>query len=154
MTNWTSADLAKYERKKGAKPVKHKVVAGRLVIPCVPMGKPRMTQRDKWAKRPCVVRYYALKDIIKAHLKGHDISDVGRITFVAYLPMPKSWSKQKKAEMKGRPHRQKPDVDNLAKLILDAMLSDDSGVFDLHGTKFWDDGNGSRLVLSWRNGEI
>lgn len=51
--------------------------------------------------------------------------------------MPGTWSKKKKFEMLSRPHQQKPDVDNLAKAILDALLKDDSGVHTLFLTKVW-----------------
>jgi Holliday junction resolvase RusA-like endonuclease len=50
-----------------------------------------------------------------------------------FLPMPPSWSKKKRARMKGQPHRQKPDIDNLVKSFLDALLGDDSTVWHLAG---------------------
>ena len=31
-----------------------------------PVAKPRMTQRDKWKKRPVVDKYYAYKDEMNA----------------------------------------------------------------------------------------
>jgi Holliday junction resolvase RusA-like endonuclease len=37
------------------------------------------------------------------------------------IPMPKSWSKKKRAEMLNKPHTQKPDLDNLLKLVEDAL---------------------------------
>ena len=30
-----------------------------------PVPKPRMTQRDAWDKRPCVLRYRAFKDEVR-----------------------------------------------------------------------------------------
>ncbi len=39
---------------------------------------------------------------------------------VFYMPMPKSWSKKKKAEMVGRCHQQRPDLSNLVKAAEDA----------------------------------
>ena len=35
------------------------------------------------------------------------------------------------------PHKQKPDVDNMAKAVMDALLKDDSGVYHISVTKFW-----------------
>lgn len=30
-----------------------------------PVAKPRMTKRDKWAKRPCVMKYWAWCDLVR-----------------------------------------------------------------------------------------
>jgi Holliday junction resolvase RusA-like endonuclease len=37
------------------------------------------------------------------------------------IPMPKSWSKKKRALMAGTPHTSKPDLDNLLKTVKDAL---------------------------------
>lgn len=99
-----------------------------------PLGKPRQTQRDKWARRPAVLRYRAFCDEVR--LRGVSLPVSGcRITFV--IPMPESWSKKKRAELIGRPHQQKPDVDNLHKALMDAVFDDDSAVWDARITKIW-----------------
>lgn len=93
-----------------------------------------MTQRDKWAKRPAVLRYRDFCDQVRA--AGAAVPESGaHITF--HLAMPASWSKRKRAEMEGQPHQQKPDVDNLAKALLDACLEEDQGVWDMRVTKVW-----------------
>jgi len=63
------------------------------------------------------------------------VPDSVRLKFV--LPMPDSWPLRKKMEMNFQPHRAKPDVDNLVKAFLDALLSDDSHVYEVHATKHW-----------------
>lgn len=99
-----------------------------------PMGKPRMTQRDRWKGRPAVLRYHAFRDQVR--LMGVQVPEAGaHVTFV--LPMPKSWSKRKRAEMVWQPHQQKPDADNLLKALLDAVYADDAGVWDTRVTKVW-----------------
>lgn len=104
------------------------------VFNILPVPKPRMTQRDRWAKRPPVVRYRAFCDRVRE--LGIVVPESGsHITFV--LPMPKSWSKKKRAEMQGRPHQQKPDIDNCTKALLDALYTDDSGVWDIRTSKIW-----------------
>lgn len=40
-----------------------------IEYPIVPVPKPRMTQRDKWQKRPAVMRYRAFCDEVRA--KGY-----------------------------------------------------------------------------------
>lgn len=99
-----------------------------------PMGKPRMTQRDKWLKRPETDRYWAFKD--ECRLKRVELPEAGaHVTFV--LPMPKHWSPKKRREMDGQPHREKPDIDNLMKALMDALFDDDSRVHDIRASKVW-----------------
>src|SRR5690606_19230936 len=88
----------------------------------------------KWAKRPAVLRYRAFKD--ECRLKRVELPSGGAcITFV--LPMPKSWSRKKMMEMCGKPHRQKPDLDNLAKALMDAVHDDDAGIWSMSLAKVW-----------------
>ena len=116
------------------------------VIKIIPMGKPRMTQRDKWQKRPCVLRYRAFKDELRAQVGPLPI-DPFYVRFMAFFPMPKSWSKKKKKEMTGKLHRSKPDIDNICKAILDTILKDDSKIGWVEMSKHWDDGSGPRIIL-------
>lgn len=105
-------------------------------IKITPVGKPRMTRRDKWAKRPCVMRYWAFGDELR--LKLNDMPfEPDSLELQIAVPMPKSWSKKKKNEHFAMPHKQKPDVDNMAKAVMDALLKDDSGVYHISVTKFW-----------------
>ena len=115
-------------------------------MPVMPMGKPRMTRRDKWAKRPCVMRYRAFCDEVRAHAKDFP-EDCYRLDWIAYLPMPKSWSKAKKDKMQGELHQAKPDRDNIDKAILDALLKEDCMVAQGTLEKRWDDGHGSRIEM-------
>ena len=39
--------------------------------------------------------------------------------------------------MEGKPHQQRPDVDNYAKAFLDALCEDDSHVYSLKAEKYW-----------------
>jgi Holliday junction resolvase RusA-like endonuclease len=102
-----------------------------------PIGKPRMTQRDKWAKRKCVVNYFAFKDEVRYQFKNPEeyLLQPHKVTF--YIPMPKSWSKKKKSEMLMTPHDKKPDVDNLSKALNDAVLDDDSKIWSQWCEKYW-----------------
>lgn len=99
-----------------------------------PVPKPRQTQRDRWHKRPAVMRYRAFCDEVR--MAGIALPDAGwHVTFV--LPMPKSWSGKKRAQMTGKPHQQRPDRDNLEKALLDALFSEDCGIWDGRTTKVW-----------------
>jgi len=120
-------------------------ISGQMVA----VPKPRMTQRDKWRERPCVLRYRAFKDelMLLARSQGYQVGkmDIDRIDAVVQLPMPKSWSKKKRQAYQGQPHQQKPDADNLLKAICDALLEDDSRVWHKVITKYW--GTEGRLDL-------
>lgn len=105
------------------------------VYSIVPVPKPRMTRRDKWARRPCVMRYRRFADQVRWKIARDGIPEGARITF--WLPMPESWPEARKAQMAGQPHRQKPDIDNLIKALLDALHKDDSHVASLTVEKRW-----------------
>lgn len=111
-----------------------------MLYPIVPVGKPRMTQRDKWAKRPAVLRYRAFCDEVRA--AGVQFPQAGaRVTF--FLPMPKSWSRAQRDRMRMTGHQAKPDLDNLLKALMDACLEDDAGVWSIGGMqKLWADEGG------------
>lgn len=92
-----------------------------------PVPKPRMTMRDRWAKRKCVVRYFRFCDDLRA--SGASLG-VGDSIFFG-IPMPGSWSKKKRKAMVGCPHDQKPDIDNLLKAVMDALVKDDCKIWQI-----------------------
>ena len=101
------------------------------IIPC---SKPRMTKRDKWKKRPVVLKYFAFRD--ECRLKGVQVPEAGAHV-IFHVPMPLSWTKKKRNDLFMKPHRQKPDIDNLVKGLLDAVYDDDSTVHDIRASKVW-----------------
>lgn len=124
----------------------------RFTIPGDPVGKPRQTQRDKWAKRPCVMRYREWAD--KARTCAEGCGGVRRgaseIVVWAYFELPKSWSREKRRELTGKPHRQRPDADNCLKSAMDALFTEDSGIFSARVIKTWEDGSGPRVEVEIR----
>lgn len=123
-------------------------VACAFTIFGTPIGKPRMTQRDKWKKRPCVMRYRAWADSARASAPADLPSQPLSVSWVAYLPLPKSWRKPLQDAMRGQLNRHKPDRDNIDKAVCDALWKDDSVI--AHGTleKRWDDGKGPRIEIT------
>jgi len=103
-----------------------------MIYHITPVPKPRMTQRDKWKQRPCVMEYRAFKD--KLRFAKLVLPESFCVTF--FMPMPASWSQKKKAAMEGKPHKGRPDLDNLTKGLLD-FLPEDSHVWRIHGQKVW-----------------
>lgn len=95
-----------------------------------------MTQRDKWAKRPAVLRYRDYCDRIR-EAAGTIPDNVYRIEITAQIPMPDSWSNKKKFEMAGKPHRQRPAWDNIGKAVSDALFEEDAVIWDARVLKYW-----------------
>ena len=106
-----------------------------FVVDITPVPKPRMTRRDKWAKRDCVVRYFAFSQ--ELNLKMPKDIDLNGYTLTFGIPMPKSWSKKKKAAHDGKPHKQRGDLDNYCKALLDALYLEDCHIHDVALKKVW-----------------
>jgi Holliday junction resolvase RusA-like endonuclease len=115
------------------------------------MGKPRMTRQDKWKKppRPPVARYRAFATEVRKQANGKIHDNINNLSWVAYLPIPESWSQKKKDAQRGQLHLQTPDRDNIDKAILDALFKQDSAIATGTITKRWDDGQGVRIEMSW-----
>ena len=141
----------------------------RLDIP--PCPKPRMTKADRWRKRPSVLKFFEFRDAVKDYIyrieKIFDEEQVGtnlmikkgKTVFIAgaklefdtfeiefHVPMPKSWSKKKKADMNKRPHQQRPDLDNYLKAWKDSVYEEDAIVWRVKASKLWTDGTGHIIV--------
>lgn len=109
---------------------------GRKIIPIAPMAKPRMTKGDRANYRPITQKYWRWVNAIRS-LKPEPNWQYLSLEF--RIPMPKSWSKKKKAEMWLKPHTQTPDLDNLIKAFKDALLEQDSVVWRYGSMmKVWD----------------
>jgi Holliday junction resolvase RusA-like endonuclease len=120
----------------------------KFVFDITPCPAPRMTRRDKIFTNPnhpnpkkrqreCVRKYFSFKNevIWTAKSKKYVLQDELNILF--FIPMPETWSQKKKDEMNLKPHKQKPDCDNLTKAWLDSFGEDDSFVWNIHAIKRW-----------------
>ena len=125
----------------------------RLNIP--PCPKPRMTRADKWKKRQSVVKFFAFRDAVRQHKESDVIKrssyhssnlEYESFEIVFYVPMPKSWSKKKKILMKGKPHQQRPDLDNYLKAWKDSVYEEDAVVWRVKASKLWTDESGHIIV--------
>ena len=92
-----------------------------------------MTRADKWKKRPATTRYWAFKDAVRLLMPKRLDLNYRHIEFG--VPMPKSWSKKKKAAMRGKPHVQRPDLDNYLKALFDALYEEDCAIHCLAQVK-------------------
>lgn len=115
-----------------------------------PMGKPRMTRRDKWKKRDKVLRWHAYKDEIRLKAGAFSLPTSDYWMIFTFKP-PRSWSISRTVAAFDKPHQQRPDKDNLEKAILDIFLpEDDSKVYDGRATKQW--GVRQNIEIWWKDG--
>lgn len=118
----------------------------------VPLGKPRMTQGDKWLfklpesklseerlkRKRMLQRYWAYKEVIlqTALSAGFEMPE-SNFWMLCHIPVPKSWSKRLKASKIGEKHQVKPDRDNIEKGVIDSLCKEDSYIWDGRETKVW-----------------
>lgn len=81
------------------------------------------------------MRYRAFADEVRLRMPAEYDMNYKAVEFC--LPMPKSWGIKKKQKMAGKPHTQKPDIDNLAKAFLDSLYTDDSHIHTITLSKIW-----------------
>lgn len=106
-----------------------------------PMGAVRSTQKGYW--KPNVLRYSQWKKDLRNLLPNYELPE--KVYLVFYLEMPKSWSEKKRVSLDDKPHQQTPDIDNLAKAVMDALAPpkangkgvDDSYVWKIQAEKLW-----------------
>jgi Holliday junction resolvase RusA-like endonuclease len=111
-----------------------------MFLPVAPYPKPRWQKSDRWDPRPCIKRYHAFQNDLKAALNGREVPMPCHLVF--YIPMAASWTAKRKREMFGTAHTQTPDRDNLDKAFWDAIFhthdtGDDSHIWDCRTTKVW-----------------
>lgn len=115
----------------------------RRVIRVEPMGAPRQVRSDKWKPRDCILRYRAFRDIVR--LQVRTLPDQLRVRF--HISMPPSWTAKKREAMCGQPHRTKPDIDNLCKALMDAVMVDDKSIWRIEAEKVWSHEGSIEIVL-------
>ncbi len=111
-----------------------------------PVPKPRMTRADAWKKRPVVLSYWAFKDSITFKAKKQGLVLGCELDLVFIVAMPVSWSKKEKDLMNGKPHQNKPDLDNFIKAVQDCLLKNDSGIYKIKAEKCW--GNTGKIIFN------
>ena len=116
-------------------------------------GDPKGKQRPKFARRGKFTTTYTPKQTVEYEKKVRIAYNKANRGVVLEGPLaldihttftvPKSTSKKKKQELLGTHHMKKPDVDNLAKIVLDP----------LNNLAFHDDGQISKLNIEKTYGE-
>ena len=120
-----------------------------MILLVAPVSKPRMTRADRWKKRQSVLKFFAFRDAIRqsSAWKTLELLDMDSFKIVFHVPMPKSWSKKKRTQYDGKPHQQRPDLDNLLKGWKDSVYEEDAIVWHVEATKLWTSRSGFITVI-------
>lgn len=128
-----------------------------LIVDTEPQGKarPRFDSRSRRTYTPAKTLAYEW-EIRQAWKETHAgrppmVGDV-EVQIVARFRMPKTWSERKKKQTDGSPCRKKPDADNIAKAVLDALneyaYADDAQVVGLKVSKRWATRSSVEILIS------
>jgi len=123
-----------------------------FVIPGKPFAKqrPRATRLGRVYTPKETVSFERTVGQIAAQHFPEPIDGAVKVTVWATFEPPQSWSGKKRREHLHRPHTQRPDLDNCAKAVLDALnriaWADDGQVAEIHVRKVW--GEGAKTVVT------
>ncbi len=102
------------------------------IIPCT---KPKKVKSDTWRTRPQVLQYLQYKSELRRLTK--DIIVPGEFKIEFYLPMLKTFKVSSYKSLNNKPHQRTPDVYNLLKGFMDALLINDRSVWHVDAYKYW-----------------
>ncbi len=106
------------------------------VVPIEPFGKarPRVTKTGH-AYMPD--GYIAARASLRLRFGAVTVAPPWVLKVTAVRAMPGSWSKRRRAEMAGAWCMTKPDADNIAGAVMDALFEDDAAVVEVACRKVW-----------------
>ena len=133
----------------------------KIIIPGVPVGKgrPKFSTFGGYPKAYTPVKTVNYENLVKIAFQQTGEQPFERETqlradITAFFPIPKSVSKKKREEMNRGLliHTKKPDCDNIAKSILDALNGlayyDDSQICELSVYKMYSDEPRAEIVIN------
>ena len=105
------------------------------VIPLEPFGKarPRVTRGNTYMPH----EYVRARDALRLMFGPVTVEPPWALQVTAVRAMPASWSKRKRAAMAGAWCMSKPDADNIAGAVMDALFEDDAAVVAVACRKVW-----------------
>jgi len=118
-----------------------------------PMGAPRLPNKMRFS--PLGQRYGAWKEELR--FLAHNAMPMSWtckepplwVKVNAHFPMPRSWSKKKRASLKHQLHRQLPDADNVLKAVVDALWKQDYKIGGMECWKYWADSGSIEIEAAW-----
>ena len=111
----------------------------------VTQGRPRFSTKDGYVRAYDPVKSRVYKDFIRLHVRGmkFNLEANYQVNIRVFRGVPKSWSKKKKQAAKDGTvlPSSRPDVDNYAKSVMDALTGvvwkDDSQIIKLSISKLY-----------------
>ena len=104
-------------------------------------GRPRFTRIGGYVRTYTPKKTHDYEGLIKESYKGGIYEGALKIRINAFFMIPKSYTKKKKMELPGKVYMMKPDIDNIAKSVLDGLngvaWSDDTQVVEMSITKHY-----------------
>lgn len=117
----------------------------------VPKQRPRMTRYGAVYTPAETIRFEKLVAKSAISAGARPVSGPVSVELETVFPIPKSWTKARKAAAEGQPHTQRPDLDNLVKSVLDGLngvaFADDSQVHSVASRKRWSSDCGDGLTI-------
>lgn len=101
------------------------------VLNITPKPQPRENRSDIWNPRPNVITFRQYKDQLREELYrvGFKLTnELPDITFV--FPVPEKATKKWLKQNLGKPHEQRPDLDNLIKGFIDCIFNKESYFYE------------------------
>ena len=115
-------------------------------------GRPRFTRIGGYVRTYTPKKTHDYESLIKEAYPGGIYEGALKITINAFFMIPKSYTKKRSAELPGKPYMMKPDIDNIAKSVLDGLngvaWSDDTQVVEMSITKHYAMDDIEKLVIS------
>ena len=114
-----------------------------MMIPGTPQGKgrPRVTKYGTFTPQKTRDYEALIRQCWQLQAGGMLEGDAFQVNILAHFAPPKSFSAKRRAAMMGTPHVHKPDADNIAKAVLDALngvaFRDDAAVACLAVKKYY-----------------
>lgn len=125
-----------------------------FVIPGKPFSKqrPRFSRATGRAFTPKeTVSFEATVAALAAERIGVPFDGPVRLRIVATFKIPQSWPRKKAAAYLGKPHAQRPDLDNIVKAVSDGLnriaYGDDAQIAAVVATKRWGNSEGTLVVI-------
>lgn len=105
------------------------------VVPMEPFGKarPRVTRGGTYMPR----EYIRARDALRLAFGPVTVEPPWALRVTAFRAMPASWSKRKRDEMNAAWCTTRPDADNVAGAVMDALFDDDASVVAVYCRKVW-----------------
>lgn len=124
-----------------------------------PQERPRFSRQGKYVNTydpPKSAKYKKYVSEVASNYKLDELIDSPiKLTIDIYIQIPKSYTKKVKQQIENKEllHIKKPDIENLAKGIMDGITGiiwrDDSLVVELHLAKHYSDNPRAELLIEW-----